>query len=112
MLCSPLSKATRSALPPLISLQRRRPQAPTRQSHHYAVAANPVDFFTSTVPGTSQRTKPVGFDEEPCALGLRDGYGYASIDIGHRLGPNAEYEVLRKLGWGMYATTWLVLDSK
>ena len=78
-----------------------------------ALAVNAAtDFFTSSIPTVAQRVKPVGFDEEPCTLGLTDGYSYAKIEIGDRLGEENRYEVMRKLGWGLYATTWLVKDRQ
>ncbi|KIJ58597.1 hypothetical protein HYDPIDRAFT_46424, partial [Hydnomerulius pinastri MD-312] len=52
------------------------------------------------------------FYEEPFALGLHQGFGYAKVRIGERLGQNHRYEILRKLGWGIYATTWLVKDHE
>ena len=124
MLSGSLTKATRASFSPAFSSQcsltstykRRRHRCrisnpPGTRSHQYAVAVNPAtDFFTSTIPGASQRTKPIGFDEEPCTLNLTDGYGYAKVDIGDYLGPKDQYEIVRKLGWGTYATTWLALD--
>jgi serine/threonine-protein kinase SRPK3 len=78
-----------------------------------ALAVNqPTEFFTSTIPSVAQRVKPVGFDEEPCTLTLADGYSYARIDVGDCLGAEDRYEVVRKLGWGLYATTWLVKDRE
>ncbi|KAL6306958.1 kinase-like domain-containing protein [Sparassis latifolia] len=50
------------------------------------------------------------FYEEPFALDVHQGFGYAKINIGDRLGPNDRLEILHKLGWGMYATAWLVKD--
>ncbi|KAF6754476.1 kinase-like domain-containing protein [Ephemerocybe angulata] len=122
MLSSPVSKATRLALLPTFSSQYSAAYAPRKQGPGpvrpstsrrgaHAVAVNPTtNFFTSCPPGASQRTKPVGFDEEPCTLSLEDGYGYAKVDIGQWWGPQDEYEIMRKLGWGMYATTWLVYN--
>ncbi|TFK22761.1 CMGC/SRPK protein kinase [Coprinopsis marcescibilis] len=82
-----------------------------RKAHSMALAVNAAtDFFTSSIPTVAQRVKPVGFDEEACTLGLTDGYSYAEVDIGDRFGDRDRYEVMRKLGWGMYATTWLVKD--
>ncbi|TFK36023.1 kinase-like domain-containing protein, partial [Crucibulum laeve] len=52
------------------------------------------------------------FDEEPFTHDLSLGFGYANICIGDRLGPDNQFEILRKLGWGMYATMWLVKDHQ
>jgi serine/threonine-protein kinase SRPK3 len=41
------------------------------------------------------------FVEEPLGLRADQGYGYLQVDFGQRLGPNGQYEILRKLGWGM-----------
>ncbi|EAU85172.2 CMGC/SRPK protein kinase [Coprinopsis cinerea okayama7 len=84
-----------------------------RRSHSMALAVNsPTEFFTSTIPSVTQRVKPIGFDEEPCTLGLQDGYSYARVEIGDRFGAQDRYEVVRKLGWGLYATTWLIKDRR
>ncbi|KAH6909270.1 CMGC/SRPK protein kinase [Coprinopsis sp. MPI-PUGE-AT-0042] len=104
-----LGNSTRSPAP-----RRDLPLAAgRRRGHSVAMAVNqPTDFFTSTIPSVAQRVKPVGFDEEPCTLTLADGYSYARIDVGDCLGLEDRYEVVRKLGWGLYATTWLVRDRE
>lgn len=37
--------------------------------------------------------------------------GYHPIQIHDKLGPNKNYKILRKLGWGQFSTVWLAFDS-
>ncbi|KAJ7777040.1 kinase-like protein [Mycena metata] len=39
-----------------------------------------------------------------------DGYGWAQLEFGDSVGDDQEYTILRKLGWGMHASTWLARD--
>lgn len=41
------------------------------------------------------------FLEEPLGLRADQGYGYLQVDFGQRIGPSGQYEILRKLGWGL-----------
>ncbi|KAL6302261.1 kinase-like domain-containing protein [Sparassis latifolia] len=78
--------------------------------------------YPSSLPVSSQPGEPDSsndvvceedfFDEEPVTLKVEDGYGYAPVNIGDVLGPNGRFQILRKLGWGGYATVWMVKDRE
>ncbi|KAI6027143.1 kinase-like domain-containing protein [Pisolithus marmoratus] len=51
--------------------------------------------------------------EEPVFLSCFDGYGYyPSAEVGHRLGVDGRYELVRKLGWARSSTVWLATDTQ
>jgi serine/threonine protein kinase len=50
--------------------------------------------------------------EEPLHLSVDDGYGYAQIKPGDSIGPLDRFSVIRRLGWGMYSSTWLAKDHE
>ncbi|THH18214.1 hypothetical protein EW146_g2751 [Bondarzewia mesenterica] len=64
------------------------------------------------VPASSTSYTALDFYEEPFTLDLHHGDGYPKINIGDYFGANNRFEILRKLGWGRYATTWLVKDHE
>ncbi|KAH9948887.1 kinase-like domain-containing protein [Amylocystis lapponica] len=52
------------------------------------------------------------FDEEPLTYDASYAFGYAPIKLGDRVGPEDRFEVVFKLGWGMFGTIWMVKDHK
>jgi serine/threonine protein kinase len=50
--------------------------------------------------------------EEPLHLTVDDGYGFARIKSGDSLGQQDRFSVIRRLGWGMYSSTWLAKDHQ
>ena len=50
------------------------------------------------------------YHEEPFSENVASLSGYATIRLQERLGPHRQYEILRKLGWGSFSTTWLARD--
>lgn len=52
------------------------------------------------------------FVEEAVGLTPVEGYGWARFEFGQTIGPRKRYTVERKLGWGMYSSTWLVRDNE
>ncbi|KAJ7220783.1 hypothetical protein GGX14DRAFT_389175 [Mycena pura] len=62
----------------------------------------PSDAQTS--PATENDVE-LTFVEEPLGLRADQGYGYMQVDLGQRIGPSGQYEILRKLGWGMNSIT-------
>ncbi|KAG5643253.1 hypothetical protein DXG03_001263 [Asterophora parasitica] len=52
------------------------------------------------------------FVEEALGLPGVDGYGWARFEFGQAIGPNNRYTIQRKLGWGMYSSTWLARDNE
>ena len=50
----------------------------------------------------------LSFFSEPLGLPAADGYGWAQFEFGDQIG---RYTIARKLGWGMYSSTWLARDS-
>ncbi|KAG5643349.1 hypothetical protein DXG03_001072 [Asterophora parasitica] len=52
------------------------------------------------------------FVEEALGLPGVDGDGWARFEFGQAIGPNKRYTVERKLGWGMYSSTWLARDNE
>lgn len=77
-------------------------------------------FSQSAHPGTS-RPRGTGISplsplerfraglEEPTDLSKRDGYGYYPGTIGQRMaaGPDDDFIIVRKLGWGGTSNVWL-----
>ena len=39
------------------------------------------------------------------------GYGWAQFEFGDQIGQDNRYTIVRKLGRGMYSSTWLARDS-
>ncbi|KAJ4480093.1 kinase-like protein [Lentinula aciculospora] len=50
--------------------------------------------------------------EEPLHLSVDDGYGFARIKAGDTIGQQDRFSVVRRLGWGMYSSTWLAKDHQ
>jgi hypothetical protein len=49
------------------------------------------------------------FTEEPLGVPRSHGFGYMSINIRNEIG---SYEIIRKVGYGMYSTVWLARDTR
>ncbi|KAH8822953.1 kinase-like domain-containing protein [Flagelloscypha sp. PMI_526] len=64
--------------------------------------------LSSAAPSTLE----LSFVEEPLGLTTEMGYGYAHLRFGQRLGPNNNFEIVKKLGWGSYASVWLAKDHQ
>jgi hypothetical protein len=52
------------------------------------------------------------FVEEPLGMPASGGYGWPQFEFGESIGPDNRYIIVRKLGWGMYSSTWLARDQK
>ncbi len=68
-------------------------------------------------PESGERVVAFDFTEEPLGMPESIGYGFAQFEFGESLGGNVDnhcrsYTVLRKLGWGMNSSTWLVQDQR
>jgi serine/threonine protein kinase len=48
---------------------------------------------------------------EPLHLSVDDGYGFARLNYGDSIGQD-RFSVIRRLGWGMYSSTWLAKDHQ
>jgi len=46
--------------------------------------------------------------EEPLHLSVDDGYGFARVKPGDSID---RFSIIRRLGWGMYSSTWLAKDQ-
>ena len=54
--------------------------------------------------------KIIHYHEEAFNENIESLSGYATIRLQERLGPHRQYEILRKLGFGAFSTTWLARD--
>lgn len=52
------------------------------------------------------------FASEPLGMPASQTYGFVQLDFSERIGPNARYTIVRKLGWGMHSSTWLARDEQ
>jgi serine/threonine-protein kinase SRPK3 len=52
------------------------------------------------------------FEEEPLNLGAHTGFGFARIVLGEKVGSEGQFEVIRKLCWGLCGSVWMVKDLK
>lgn len=91
----------------------------TRRSRvvHWQPARGMADLvFTHPIPGgvgpNGEENLEYTFESEPLGLPPDLGYGFAQLRFGDAIGPDARYTVVRKLGWGMHSSTWLVRDAK
>ncbi|KAF5389801.1 hypothetical protein D9757_003721 [Collybiopsis confluens] len=50
--------------------------------------------------------------EEPLHLSADDGYGFAQLKFGDAIGEHDKFSIIRRLGWGMYSSTWLAKDHE
>lgn len=50
--------------------------------------------------------------QEPLHLSVDDGYGFARINPGDDIGQDNRFSIVRRLGWGMYSSTWLAKDHQ
>ncbi|SJL03905.1 uncharacterized protein ARMOST_07262 [Armillaria ostoyae] len=64
-------------------------------------------------PESGERVVDFDFVEEPLGMPESVGHGFAQFEFGESLAGNhsRSYTVLRKLGWGMNSSTWLVQDQ-
>ena len=51
------------------------------------------------------------FTSEPLGMPAKEGYGWVQWKFGEKVGPDARYTILRKLGWGSHSSTWLARDA-
>ena len=51
------------------------------------------------------------FEEEALGVSAKHGFGYLQVEFGDCIGPENQYQVLRKLGFGMQASVWLAKDT-
>ncbi|KAF8323237.1 kinase-like protein [Clavulina sp. PMI_390] len=70
----------------------------------------PNQYFRDDPEGT--KVCELGFVEEALGMPAPDGYGWAQLEFGERVGPNNRYTIARKLGWGMGSSTWLARDER
>lgn len=65
-------------------------------------------------PGSGERVVDFDFVEEPLGMPENMGHGFAQFEFGESLAGShsRSYTVLRKLGWGMNSSTWLVQDQR
>jgi hypothetical protein len=49
------------------------------------------------------------FTEEPLGVPRSHGFGYMNINVRDEIG---SYEIIRKVGYGMYSTVWLARDTR
>ncbi|KXN84886.1 Serine/threonine-protein kinase SRPK [Leucoagaricus sp. SymC.cos] len=52
------------------------------------------------------------FTEEPVGMPASEGYGWPQFEFGEVFGPDQRYVIVRKLGWGMFSSTWMARDQK
>lgn len=64
----------------------------------------------STDPGGEQATN-LNFVSEALGMPAVKGYGWAQFEFGDQIGRDNRYTLVRKLGWGMFSSTWLARDS-
>jgi hypothetical protein len=73
-------------------------------------ASHPITFgmpkltSTGTMSASRSDNLELTFIEEPLGLSAEQGFGYAQLQFGQRVGPNDNFEILRKLGWGSYVS--------
>ncbi|KAL4260299.1 hypothetical protein AB1N83_009536 [Pleurotus pulmonarius] len=55
----------------------------------------------------------MNFPLKPEALGMPadKGHGWAQLEFGEAIRGNQCYTIVRKLGWGMYSSTWMARDK-
>ncbi|KAG8813727.1 hypothetical protein FRC19_002220, partial [Serendipita sp. 401] len=51
------------------------------------------------------------FISEPLGMPADKGYGWPKFEFDDKIGQDQRYTIVRKLGWGMHSSTWLVHDS-
>jgi len=51
------------------------------------------------------------FVSEAIGMPAAKGYGWAQFEFGDQIGQDNRYTIVRKLGRGMYSSTWLARDS-
>jgi hypothetical protein len=93
----------------------------------YTMAAQPRRHFSVGPDGKPVADQPrnqhlsVGPDGETVvdftfaseALGMpaEQGYGWTRWSFGEKVGPDARYTIVRKLGWGSHSSAWLARDA-
>lgn len=95
---------TRSLQPPRIA----RFSASVRMSS--AAQLKPTNQHFSVDPEGKQ-VVDLTFASEALGMPAADGYGWAQFEFGDQIGEDNRYTITRKLGWGMYSSTWLARDS-
>jgi len=51
------------------------------------------------------------FVSEALGMPAMKGQGWAQFEFGDQIGQDNRYTIVRKLGWGMFSSTWLARDS-
>ena len=69
-----------------------------------------MDQQLSVDPGGEQAVD-LNFVSEALGMPAAKGYGWAQFEFGDQIGQDNRYTITRKLGWGMYSSTWLARDS-
>ena len=86
------------------------------------MAAQPRKYFSVGPSGATvlgKRHFPVGSDgevdlifaSEPLGMPAEQGYGWAQWKFKEKVGPDARYTIVRKLGWGSHSSAWLAHDA-
>ncbi|KIM84915.1 hypothetical protein PILCRDRAFT_817739 [Piloderma croceum F 1598] len=52
------------------------------------------------------------FIEEPLEISMDEGHGFLKIEFSDTMGPDHQYRVVRKLGWGMNSSVWMAFNEQ
>ena len=64
-----------------------------------------------SVDPEGKRVVDLSFASEALGMPASEGFGWAQFEFGDRIGQDNRYTISRKLGWGMYSSTWLARDG-
>jgi len=75
-----------------------------------ATQVEPANQYFSVDP-EGEQIVDLNFVSEALGMPAAKGYGWAQFKFGDQIGQNSRYTISRKLGRGMYSSTWLARDN-
>lgn len=78
----------------------------TVQTPHSQTNSQAVTIYAPGKEGLS-----FDFIEEPLGLRGEHGFGHADLEFGQVVGRKGEYQIVKKLGYGMNSSTWMAVHK-